>query len=183
MTTRYGNKGLKQNRLVLFPASPPFWIGWREPTHKTPKCCDAQQRGESRLTINPNGELNRAVVLGDSFFWALEPFVSEHWQRVRYAWGADFPSELIEQERPELVVQEMVERRLMIYDPTSSHVGNGSAGCSAITTALRLEGRTPERPAPTAACGLGRPLSTTRDRTAVRGTGPAEGRSASEQRG
>jgi hypothetical protein len=25
MTTRYGNKGLKQNRQVVFPASPPFF--------------------------------------------------------------------------------------------------------------------------------------------------------------
>jgi len=73
--------------------------------------------GESRITNQPQAELGRAVVLNDSFFWALWPFVSEHWQHVRYAWTADFPIDLIEQERPEIVIQEMVERRLMIYDP------------------------------------------------------------------
>lgn len=73
--------------------------------------------GQTRVSTNPQAELNRAVVLHDSFFWALWPYVSEHWQQVRYAWGPGFPIDIIEQDKPEIVIQEFVERRFMIYDP------------------------------------------------------------------
>jgi hypothetical protein len=60
----------------------------------------------------PTGELGHAVVLHDSFIEALAPFLNEHFQRVKYIRTHNFPREMIEQENPDVVIQEYVERAL-----------------------------------------------------------------------
>ena len=56
-------------------------------------------------------------MLFDSFFNAMMPYFDEHWQQVRYIPDRQFPSEILDAERPEIVVQEMVERILVIGTP------------------------------------------------------------------
>jgi len=64
--------------------------------------------------------LPRAVVFHDSFGEKLRPLLSEHFSRVAYHWVADFDTAAIERERPDVVIQLMVERGLVGYRPNTS---------------------------------------------------------------
>ena len=59
----------------------------------------------------------KAIVFRDSFaeFWI--PFLGQHFRRVIYMWHFDWDRPLIEREKPEVVVDEMVERFLDVEDP------------------------------------------------------------------
>lgn len=57
------------------------------------------------------GCIPRAVVVHDSFGEQLRPFLSAHFGRVTYIWGP-FPPEIITEEKPQIVIEEIVERRL-----------------------------------------------------------------------
>jgi hypothetical protein len=72
---------------------------------------------ECHQATNPTAPLERALVLHDSFFLSVGPFFNEHWRQVDYYWMYEFPHDAIERVRPQVVVQEMVERCLMIYEP------------------------------------------------------------------
>jgi alginate O-acetyltransferase complex protein AlgJ len=72
-------------------------------------------------TTNPQADRPNIVILHDSFMRALAGFLNEHFQRVCYKQRAKdrcgpFPAELIERERPSMVIEEMVQRRLQ-YPP------------------------------------------------------------------
>ncbi|QLA15582.1 alginate O-acetyltransferase AlgX-related protein [Desulfolutivibrio sulfoxidireducens] len=69
--------------------------------------------------VGPAGEnLPRAVFFHDSFFWELLPFFAEHFRFAVYAWVNPqtemeprfFDKELIEREKPDVVVDEFTER-------------------------------------------------------------------------
>lgn len=68
-------------------------------------------------SICPDAELSNIVVIHDSFMMALAPYLNEHFQRVQYKWTNEFPTDLIEDEKPILVIQEFVQRRLMDHRP------------------------------------------------------------------
>lgn len=61
--------------------------------------------------------LPRAVMFRDSFGTLLTPFLSEHFRRIVYAWKYPLDRELIERERPDVVIHEIVERSLMLDLP------------------------------------------------------------------
>lgn len=57
----------------------------------------------------------RAVIFKDSFFNALVPFVSEHFSQVVYLsrpYRQEDMEQIIEQARPDLVIEERAERRI-----------------------------------------------------------------------
>jgi alginate O-acetyltransferase complex protein AlgJ len=56
--------------------------------------------------------LPKALVFRDSFSWALIPFVAESFQSTVFVWTFDFSRELVENEKPDIVVIECVERYL-----------------------------------------------------------------------
>lgn len=69
--------------------------------------------------VGPAGEgLPRAVIFHDSFFWELLPFLAEHFRFAVYAWVNPqteldprfFDKELVERERPDIVIDEFTER-------------------------------------------------------------------------
>lgn len=64
-----------------------------------------------------HGGLSKAYVIHDSCMMAMAPFLAPHFQEVTYHWTDDFPAEEIERSRPVLVIQEMVQRRLMTHEP------------------------------------------------------------------
>lgn len=70
--------------------------------------------------------LPKAVVFRDSFGVALAPLLGQHFQRAVFLWQEDFDASIIKKERPNLVIQELVERQLMV-PPTmlSRDVVNG----------------------------------------------------------
>jgi alginate O-acetyltransferase complex protein AlgJ len=71
------------------------------------------------VTRGPAGQIASAVLLRDSFGEALIPYFSQHIEKATWVWTYDFPADLILQERPALVIQELVERKLMVIPPTN----------------------------------------------------------------
>ncbi len=65
----------------------------------------------------PDPTLPAAVMFRDSFADSLEPFLSEHFRRIVFSWQYTFDRDLVEREKPDLVIQEMVERTLMMNSP------------------------------------------------------------------
>ena len=61
-----------------------------------------------------NWRLPQALVLRDSFGEALIPFLAESFRRTVYVWqdAPTFDRDLVVKERPDVVIQEMVERKL-----------------------------------------------------------------------
>ena len=55
-------------------------------------------------------DLPRAVVFQDSFCVALMPMLAEHFSRIVYVWNFDFDTNLIEREKPDVVILECAER-------------------------------------------------------------------------
>ncbi len=63
------------------------------------------------------GRIPKAFVVHDSCMMALAPFLAPNFEEVTYYWTDDFPAEEIEKARPVLVIQQMVQRRLMTLKP------------------------------------------------------------------
>ncbi len=78
-----------------------------------------------------------AVVLHDSFFEEPRAAFNEHWRRVVYAQTYEFPAALIERERPQAVVQEIVERALMNLVPRNPPLPESAVDWAERTTAER----------------------------------------------
>lgn len=65
-----------------------------------------------------NSNLPKAVMFHDSFTTkGLSPFLSEHFGRILYLWQDDFDAQVIQKEHPNVVIQQMVERKLMSHIP------------------------------------------------------------------
>ena len=63
-------------------------------------------------------ELPSAVVFHDSFVPAgLEPLLSEHFRRVAYVWWTEFDVPSIDEERPDLVIEQKDERYFVTTRP------------------------------------------------------------------
>lgn len=77
------------------------------------------------LLVRPGPELPRAVLFHDSFAKCFTPFLAEHFQRLCYRWlePYEFDAELIEQERPDVVIQQIVERKLRLPFPADCRAG------------------------------------------------------------
>jgi len=73
---------------------------------------------EARLvTTLPDTTQPRAIVFRDSFGSALIPFLSEHFSRAVYLWQNNADPGVVLQERPNVVIQELVGRRLSTLTP------------------------------------------------------------------
>ena len=74
---------------------------------------------EGRLVTEiPGSRLPRAVIFRDSFTSRLVPFLSEHFSRAVYLWQNDFDAQIVEQEHPDIVIQEIVGRHLYSFIPS-----------------------------------------------------------------
>jgi hypothetical protein len=82
-----------------------------DPGFRVPTLSDEMQ---PQLWECPDHSLPRAVMLRDSFAGTLIPFLSEHFQRILYLWQEPFQFDagVIEREHPDVVIQEIVERKL-----------------------------------------------------------------------
>jgi alginate O-acetyltransferase complex protein AlgJ len=90
------------------------------------KICQIDSTGELEVIRSPNApyateiddkSLPRAFCLRDSFMGAVEPFLSLHFGRIAYYWQQEFPCMIIEREKPDIVIEEMVERDLQWFTP------------------------------------------------------------------
>jgi alginate O-acetyltransferase complex protein AlgJ len=64
------------------------------------------------VTEIPDSSLPRAVIFRDSFATRLAPFLSEHFSRAVYLWQNDFDANVVLEEHPDVVIQEIVGRHL-----------------------------------------------------------------------
>ena len=71
--------------------------------------------GSVAVLVSETGDpaLPRAVMFHDSFAQRLWPFLSEHFERIVYSWQYNFDPALVESEKPDVVLDEMVDRVLM----------------------------------------------------------------------
>jgi alginate O-acetyltransferase complex protein AlgJ len=74
---------------------------------------------EGRLVTEiPASRLPRAVIFRDSFASRLVPFLSEHFSRAVYLWQNDFDANVVMEEKPDVVIQEIVGRHLYSFIPS-----------------------------------------------------------------
>lgn len=118
VTTRDGPGGGLANMMGLPDIYREEWI---ELAPRQPRLAETVLKERRSYPIHivehPDKSLPRAVVFHDSFFVRMTPFVGEHFSRLTQAWTYEFDPELIERERPQVVIQELVERVLARFVP------------------------------------------------------------------
>jgi hypothetical protein len=67
--------------------------------------------GSQVISSCPTGEIARAVIFHDSFSEMMGPFLSRHFRHAVWVWG-EFDPALVLREKPDIVIEERVERRL-----------------------------------------------------------------------
>ncbi|MGH7803155.1 MAG: hypothetical protein ACREQJ_02305, partial [Candidatus Binatia bacterium] len=102
---------------------------WRVPTPRGVRALVVSPRsGDPRLaewkiaphlvTENPAGELGRAVVFRDSCATELLHWLPIHFRHARFSWldpqSAAFAWSIVRDERPEIVIDQFVERKLSL---------------------------------------------------------------------
>ena len=105
---------LRETRLRLSPRRP------RQARVVEPVGYEASANVGRIVTEIPGSTLPCAVVFRDSFGSGLAPFLSEHFRRVVYLWQNNFAADVIREERPDVVIQEIVGRRLLRMSPYSN---------------------------------------------------------------
>jgi hypothetical protein len=72
-----------------------------------------REPGSSEVFHSPGGVIPRAMVVHDSFAWRMAPFLAEHFGRSVFDWSYKIDHSRVEQERPNLVIEEMLELELL----------------------------------------------------------------------
>jgi alginate O-acetyltransferase complex protein AlgJ len=103
-----------QEQLVLSPALARVTLADGSPVTFDRIDVGGVGRFETRA---PSGEVASATIVRDSFGEGLIPYLSRHFQSATWIWTYDFPAELIERQRPRVVIEELVERKLMVLAP------------------------------------------------------------------
>ena len=98
-----------EERLKLEP-----WERWHFSFSKQPVAIAAGTAYPelAMVTECPGAKLPRAVLFRDSFAAQLIPFLAEHFERMVCIWDRNFNRAICEEERPSVVIQEIVERSL-----------------------------------------------------------------------
>ena len=112
---------------LILGMRPYFWDRYADLTMTRPRLAHQVQpgppssklwtRGPDMLFEHPDQRLPRAVMFRDSFATWLIPLLSENFSHILYSWQYTFDRDLVERERPDVVIQEMVERALMEGSP------------------------------------------------------------------
>jgi hypothetical protein len=97
--------------------------GWRHALEDLQPLTDSEKPSlhangvyQATLTRNPDGRAGRAMLIHDSFFAGqVQRLLAEHFGEMMCVWGEHdlFPTRDIEAFAPRIVVQEIVERKLM----------------------------------------------------------------------
>jgi hypothetical protein len=91
----------------------------RSPAYRVVEPADVDPGVETGrlVTEHPDATLPKLVVFRDSFATALIPHLSDYSRRCVYLWQKDLDPEVVRQEKPDLVIHEIVGRRLQSYLP------------------------------------------------------------------
>ena len=71
------------------------------------------------VTVCPDAPLASAVVFHDSFGKVMVPYLGRLFRRTIFIWSNQFDEAVVARERPQVVLQEIVERRLLNWQPDS----------------------------------------------------------------
>ena len=110
---------LSEEDLVLVPRHPTARI--LEPLHPN------RRLTHGRIVTDAPNRGPRALVFMDSFGPALVPFLSEDFSRVVYLWQDNIDPQVVQQERPQVVIQEWVGRALSTHVPYNPVPGASAA--------------------------------------------------------
>jgi hypothetical protein len=110
---------LSEEDLVLVPRHPTARI--LEPLHPN------RRLTHGRIVTDAPNRGPHALVFMDSFGPALVPFLSEEFSRVVYLWQDNIDPQVVEQERPQVVIQEWVGRALSTDHPYNPVPGASAA--------------------------------------------------------
>ena len=108
--------GLRTDMHEIAPVVRPA-NGWRAHVDEPADLSNAGFEVGRVVTSIPDPTLPRLLMIRDSFGSGLIPFLSEHFSRAVYLWRPDVDMDDVRQERPTLVIQEIVGRRLQTYEP------------------------------------------------------------------
>lgn len=107
---------MEKGRIFLSPASPLGDI----PSRKAPELLPKKWIPETEPRITENLEREGKVLFfRDSFTVQLVPFFAQHFRTAIYIWQQNWDRDLIERERPDVVVDEMLERFVLYRDPAT----------------------------------------------------------------
>jgi hypothetical protein len=70
-------------------------------------------RQDSMVTEQDDPSLPRAVIFHDAFAVFLVPYLAEHFSHATWVWRPKFDGNLVRRLRPDIVIEERVERHLM----------------------------------------------------------------------
>jgi len=90
--------------------------GWRAHIVEPPDMSAGFEVGEVVTTVD-DPTLPRLLMIRDSFGSGMIRFLSEHFSRAVYLWRPDVDMDVVKAERPTLVIQEIVGRRLQNLTP------------------------------------------------------------------
>lgn len=100
---------IKEERITLVPRfTPKAGVGMRP--YADPVDPTLYPGREMVVKETGNTELPRAFIFRDSFAWPLIPLLGESFNSSVFVWTFDFLPEILEQEKPDIVILECVER-------------------------------------------------------------------------
>jgi hypothetical protein len=79
----------------------------------------ATRTGATTLRTDNSRGKGKAVIFRDSFSEAWIPFIGYHFNQVIYCWQYNWDARLIEREKPDVVIDEMLEHYFYGQDPGS----------------------------------------------------------------
>jgi alginate O-acetyltransferase complex protein AlgJ len=108
-------EGFSENDAVRATPVPPFTrLKVRHDPVRFPRRVPSEDR--IAFTINEAGS-GKAIVFRDSYAEFWYPFLGQHFREVIYVWHEDWDRPLIEREKPDVVIDEMLERFFNLVDP------------------------------------------------------------------
>jgi alginate O-acetyltransferase complex protein AlgJ len=100
---------IREKRITLVPKFTPRAVDASRP-YPDPVDTTVYPGREMVIKETNDPRLPKVLVFRDSFAWPLIPFMAESFQSSVFVWTSEFLPELIEREKPDLVIYEYVER-------------------------------------------------------------------------
>jgi alginate O-acetyltransferase complex protein AlgJ len=105
---------VETNAINFIPHAPFQLATWRSAPERLPK--KWRPKAEPAVSTTP-GQTGKALVFRDSFAGAWMPFLGCHFAETVYIWQYEWDAALIEREKPDVVIDEMLERFFNNQDP------------------------------------------------------------------
>ena len=100
-----------------------------------------------RYTLNEKTS-GKAIVFRDSFANTWFSFLGQHFREVVYIWHYDWDRSLIEREKPDVVIDEMLERFFNTSDPVDLLLKDQSSETNSPILRASFPARYPDSPRP-----------------------------------